>query len=241
MATVLSTIIANARIPLKEGTASFWTDAELLQHLREGINDLWGAIVDLNQEHYLTIDVTNVGLAASADSLTGVPADCFRVHLIEPTDTTTAGSTPSMLFWPRDYNSSQFRNARAVAAQDPSGGLDLFYCLTGAGSPIAAPTVQIAPKISSAIAVGGLRFVYVPGPATAAMTTASTNPIPGESDNALKAWCVAYARAKEREDRSPDPNWLAIYATEKTSLMVRMAPRQSQEPEIVEDIWGGYL
>lgn len=237
MATAISSIITDARVDLKETTARFWTDAELLAHFKKGVNDLWGAIIDLNEEHFLTVDVTNVSLAADGTSLTGVPSDTFRVHLIEPRDTTSAGDYPDVLFVPRDYNSAAFRNARQLGAQDPSGGLAIYYTLTQPGSPVAAPTVLVAPSISSALT---LRFVYVPGPGSAALTTASNNPIPGESDNALKAWMVAYARAKEREDRSPDPNWLAIYATEKQSLLVRMAPRQSQEPFVVEDMFGAY-
>jgi hypothetical protein len=238
MATLISSIITDARVELKETVASYWTDAELLAHFKKGVNELWGAIIDLNQEHFLTVDITNVSLAANSNSLTGVPADVFRVHLIEPLDTTSSGATPDVLFWPRDYNSSAFRNARQLTAQDPTGGLDIFYTLSQAGSPVAAPTVHTAPQVSSAVA---LRFVYVPGPASASLTTASNNPIGGESDNALMAWMIAYARAKEREDRSPDPNWLAIYATEKQNLLVRMAPRQTQEPEVVEDVFGGFM
>ena len=52
------------------------------------------------------------------------------------------------------------------------------------------------------------------------------------------AWTVAFARAKEREDRSPDPAWLAIYATEKQNILTRLTPRQTQEPEIVGDMFG---
>lgn len=237
-ATLISSIITDARVDLKETTASFWTDAELLAHIKKGINDLWGAIIDLNQEHFMTVDTTNVSLAAEAESLTGVPADCFRVLLIEPKDTTSAGATPDVIFTPKKYNSAAFRNARQLTSQDPISGLEILYTLAGAGEPVAAPTVYTAPKVSSPVT---LRFVYAPGPASAALTTASNNPIGGESDNALKAWAVAHARAKEREDRSPDPNWIAIYATEKQALLTRMTPRQTQEPEYVEDLYGAYL
>lgn len=237
-ATLISTIITDARVELKETVASYWTDAELLAHIKKGINDLWGAIIDLNQEHYLTVDVTNVSLAANSDSLTGVPTDCFRVELIEPRDTTQAGATGDVLFWPRKFNSAAFRNARQLTPQDPLNGLDICYTLTQPGSPVGAPTVLTAPQVSSAVL---LRFVYVPGPVSAAFTTGSNNPIPGESDNALMAWCIAYARAKDRPDRSPDPNWIAIYSTEKNNLLVRMTPRQTQEPDVVEDVFGGYM
>lgn len=235
MATLLSAIEASARSPLKEASANYWTSAELIDIINQGIKDLWGAVVDLNQEHYLTVDTTNVSLAAEAESLTGVPSDVFRVHLIEPKDTTVAGTAPRVLFVPRDYNSSDFKNARQMSAQDPANGLSVVYTLTQAGAPVAAPTVLTAPKLSTALA---LRFVYVPTLATVAASGA--NPIPGESDNALKAWCVAYALAKDREDRSPDPNWLAIYGTEKTNLLVRLTPRQTQEPEIVEGMFDGW-
>jgi hypothetical protein len=234
MATALSSIRSQARIHLKETTASFWTEAELLDIILKGIADLWGAVIDLNQEHFQTVDESNVSLAANSDSLTGVPSDCFRVSLIEPRDTTSAGASRNVMFVPRDFASNDFINARSLSAQDPSGGLIVNYCLMGAGSPVSAPTVRTAPKLSSAM---NLRFVYVPTLDLSSFDASDNNPIPGESDNALIAWTVAYARVKEREDRSPDPNWLAVYATEKQNILTRLTPRQTQEPEIVEDLF----
>lgn len=238
MATLISGIITDARVDLKETTARFWTDAELLAHFKKGVNDLWGAIVDLNQSHYQTTDITNVTVAANSETLAGIPSDCFRVVLIEPRDLSSAGPTPDVMFWPRGAHSAAARNARQITAQDPRGGLDIFYEVEGPGAPVATPTVRIAPTCTSVV---NLRFIYIAAPGSATLTGASNNPIPGESDNAMKAWVVAHARAKEREDRSPDPNWLAIYATEKQNLLVRMAPRQQQEPDVVEDLFGAYL
>jgi hypothetical protein len=236
MATLLSAIETQARRHMLEATARFWSSAELIDIINLGIKDLWGAIIDLNQEHFLTVDITNVSLAADGTSLTGVPTDTFRVHLIEPLDTTASGAHRWVKFTPKDYNSYAFINARAQASQDPLAGLEIFYTLRNAGAPVAAPSVDVAPSVNTAIS---LRFVYVP--ILAAVAAGGSNPIPGESDNALLAWCVAYARAKEREDRSPDPNWLAVYSTEKNNLLVRLTPRQTQEPEVVEDIFGGYF
>lgn len=228
MATLLSSIRDQARIKLKETSASFWTDAELLDDIRTGINDLWGAVIDLHQEHYITVDATNVTIATDGTSLAGVPTDVFRVLLIEPRDTTSAGSHRSVMFVPKDYNSPEFISARALGSQDPTNGLRIYYQVTEAGSPVGAPTILIAPSPSSAM---NIRLVYVEGPGTAALTAASNNPIPGESDMALIAWTIAYARSKERDDRSPDPNWLTIYATEKQNLLTRLTPRQTQETE----------
>lgn len=236
MATLISAVESQSRLHLKEVTASFWTSNELVDIINKGIKDLWGAIVDLNQEHFLTVDTTNVSLAVNGVTLTGVPADVFRVHLIEPGDTTVDTGGGSVLFRPKDYNSNEFINARAMTAQDPSNGLKVYYTLSAAGAPVAAPTVHVAPKLSTALSA--LRFVYVP--VLAAVAAAGNNPIPGESDNALIAWCVAYARAKEREDRSPDPNWLAIYATEKQNLLVRLTPRQTQEPDVVDGFFDAF-
>ncbi len=235
MSTLLSALETQVRIPLKEAVASYWTSAELVAHFNTGIKDLWGAIIDIHQEHFLTVDTSLVTLAASATSLSGVPTDVFRVELIEPADTTTAGAANNVLFFPRDYKHPDFINARMLSAQDPTGGLTIFYTVSQAGAPVGAPTILTAPKVSTAIS---LRFVYTP--IIAAKVVSDANPVPGESDNALIAWCVAYARAKEREDRSPDPNWLAIYATEKQNLLVRLTPRQVQEPEVVDGLFEAY-
>jgi hypothetical protein len=101
---------------------------------------------------------------------------------------------------------------------------------------VGAPTVHVGPQLSTALP---LRFVYIPTLDTDDLEAGDSNPIPGESDNALWAWTVAYARAKEREDRSPDPNFLAIYATEKQNLLTRSTPRQAQEPEVIDSFFEG--
>lgn len=235
MAT-LGTIRTRVRTTgLLETTASFWSDAELLEHLVEGVKDLWGAIVDLHQEHYATDDATNVSLAASSNSLTGVPTDVFRVLLIEPRVLTSGTTGAHIRFVPRDYNSPEFEQARAMSAQQPSDGLVIYYTIFGAGAPTGtAPTIKVAPQISSALT---LRLVYIPTLASSGYSASTENPIPGEADNALYAWCMAFARAKERDDRSPDPNWLAVYATEKQNIITRLTPRQEHEPEYVSGMF----
>jgi len=241
MATKFSALTTRVRRRLLEEKRSdtqrlFWSDEELLDHLIDGAKDMWGAILDLGQEHFLTIDTTNVTQAADATALSGVPSDVFRVHMLEPADTTSTGSHKNVIYIPRDLNSVEFQRARAQSSQDPNSGQIVYFTLINAGHPVAAPLIQVAPKLSSAVT---LRLIYIPGLGT--ITENSNNPIPGESDNALIAYAVAYARAKEREDRSPDPNWLAIYATEKQNLLVRLTPRQSQELPVVtaffEDMW----
>lgn len=237
--TQIQTIVNRVRTTyLKESVQSYWQDSELLDHAKTGANDLWGAILDIHQKHFQTIDTTNVMLNPNTDHLDGVPNDCFRVILLEPRDTTSAGASQDILFYPRNYESDEFRNARQLTPQDPTVGLALFYELMNEGAPLYAPVVMIGPQVSSQVLV---RFVYLRGPNTLQMQLNSINPIPGEADNALAAWIGAYARAKEREDRTPDPNLLMIYATEKQNLLVRMAPRQEQEPEVVEDLFAGYL
>lgn len=235
MATLLSSIRSQARVHLNETTASFWTDAELLDTILKGVNDLWGAIIDLNREHFITVDESNVSLAANTGSLTGVPSDLFRVLLIEPRVTTPGTAGSGVLFHPAAYNSAQMRNARTLAAKSPDDGLTVFYTVTTAGAPVGAPSILVAPQLTAAL---DLRVAYVPSFGT--LTASSNNPIPGESDNALIAWTVAVSRAKEREDRSPDPNWLGIYSTEKQNLLVRLTPRQTQEIETVEGVFDAY-
>lgn len=207
---------------------SFWTDAEILTHLTDGAKDMWAAILDTFGDHFFTVDITNVSLAAEATQLTGVPADTFRVQLIEPRDTTSAGTYPYVRFVPRKYNHPEFEAARALGSISPDSASVIFYDVSGAGTPVGTPVILTAPKISTALT---LRFVY--NPTLAALTSASNNPIPGEADKALVSYAVAFARSKERDDRSPDPNWIAVYATEKQSIMARITPRQEQEAEYV--------
>lgn len=234
MATTLSTIIATARGTLMETTARFWTDAELLQYAVDGCKDLWKAIIDLGQGHFQTIDDTNVSLAANSSSLTGVPADVFRVELISVRDQTTASTVQNLTFSPKKAKDADWDANRALGAVDPSGR-DVLFQVRNAGSPIAAPTIDVAPMITAAV---NLRLIYTPTLGT--LTSGSTNPIPGESDHALYAWIVAHARAKEREDRSPDPAWISIYATDKAEILQALTPRQTQEPDVAEALFESY-
>lgn len=211
-----------------------WVDAELLEIGIRGVKDMWRAILDLHQGHFSTIDETNVSLAASTSTLTGVPADTFRILLIEPRDTTESGSSRDIVFVPRKYNSPEFIAARTLDNVDPSNGNIIFYDVMNVGTPVATPSVVVAPKLTSAM---NLRFVYAPT-LTAITATTDNNPIPGESDHGIIAWIVAFAAAKE-SGRVPDANWLAVYATEKQSLLTGLTPRQEQEPKYVEGMFEG--
>lgn len=230
MATKTADIIVQAREMLIEPKPKFWSQDELKGIARLGYLDLWGAILDLHGEHYIEVN-TSVTLKSGMDRLSDVPVRCFRVLLIEPRDTTTESSTTARdtVFVPRKYNSNEFAAARSTSAIDPSQAGTIYYTVSGVGAPIDAPQILTAPLLSSSM---DLRLVYNP-----TIEIGDYNPIPGESDAAIKAWIIAFARAKEREDRNPDPGWLSVYATEKQSILTRLTPRQEQEPEYVEDFW----
>ena len=236
MATTISAIEVLARQRLIEPTPVFWTSDEIVQIIIAGIRDLWRDIVDLKQEHYLTIDESNVTFAANDTELTGVPTDVHKVYLIEALYQGSNDPNVGLQFTPLNYNHNIFQMARSHGAVDPTNNT-IYYDITGQGSPVDAPTILCAPSVTSTVAV---RFCYVPTLGT--LTSASTVPIPGEADNALVAWTVAFARGKEREDRSPDSAWLSVYATEKLHLMESLGLRQYQEPQYVsaefEEYWG---
>src|SRR5689334_7937719 len=118
MATLLSSLETQARRHLNETTASFWSSAELIDICNHGIKDLWGAIVDLNQEHFEVDDITNVGISASVNTLSGVPTDVFRISLIEPKVTSPSGTYRGLIFVPRDWNHPDFVAARALGDVD---------------------------------------------------------------------------------------------------------------------------
>lgn len=215
--------------------APFWTEQELLDILVLGCKDLWRAIVDLHQGHFTTIDETNVSVVADQTTLDGVPADCFRVLMIEPVDLSDSSDSRDFFFKPKQYHSISFQTARSQSASGETGCTTIYYDILNAGSPVAAPSIVIAPTIGYALDV---RLVYTHVLAT--LAESSDNPIPGESDNALVAWCVAWARAKEREDRMPDPAYLAVYSTDKQALLTALTPRQEQEEEVVEGLFDGF-
>ena len=233
MATLISAIITNARKDLRETTANFWTDAELLVHALSGINDLWRAVVDLHQEHFLTVDDTNVSLAANTATLGGIPSNCFRIVSIEARDLSSSSAALGLEFVPRDWNHPDMVTARRQAAVDPQHQT-IHYTVTGQGPPVGTLSVRVAPKLTSA---ANLTLAYIPTHGAAA--SSDNNPIPGESDKAIQAWIVAHARAKEREDGSPDPDMLAIYKNEKDNIKVVLTPRQEQELETVEGMFEG--
>lgn len=234
MATTLAQLEARVRQHLNEPVARFWSSSELVAHIVDGAKDLWRAYYDTYQEYFVTIDEQNVSLAANASTLTGVPADVSIVRGIEPRSLTRY---PTVHFEPRDYMDPVFQAARSLPAQDP-GAVDVIcYTIHGAGAPVGAPTIRVAPQITAAM---DLRLVYVPVLPT--LTAASTNPVPGESDDAIIAWAVAHARAKERDDRMPDPAWVEKYSAAKTKLITGITPRQTQEPEVVPaffELWWG--
>ena len=207
----------------------FWTDDELLRIMILGAKDLWRGFIDLHQEHFFTDDTTSVVLEANTLQLSGVPANVHRVLSIEPL-------THGLSFDPQDFTTRPFRAARAAPAIGADGG-KIYYAVTGAGAPTGAPTIYTAPRVNVDVPV---RLVYIPT-LSGGLTASDTNPVPGESDAALVAYTVAFALAKDREDRSPDPNWLAVYSTEKNSCLTASTPRQEQVPPVVTGIFDDIL
>jgi hypothetical protein len=237
MPTQISAIETQIREKLEELSPRHWTSAELTKIISHGIKDLWREIVNLKGEHYFVLDAQNVVLPANSDTLQGVPNDIHKIYLIAPrtmrsSDTATGRH---MQFQPRDYNSREFIAALASDALDANTGGVVYYAITGMGGPVNAPTVYVAPQVSAEVE---LRFAYIPtlGP----LETDNYVPIPGEADNALIAWGVAYARAKERDDRAPDPEWLSIYGTEKQNLVNSLGLRQYQEPMFASAVFQDY-
>lgn len=239
-ATAISDTLAEVRDFLLEKRARFWSDPELRAIYGHGVSDLWGAILDVHGEHYMTIAPAQGGtdngpvLRASAMQIDNVPDNCFRVLLIEPRDTSSDGTARQILFTPKKFNHPDFVVARTQSARDAGSTREIYYHVSGVGAPISAPTILTAPMVASDVL---LRIAYCP-----TITLGDENPIPGESDNALKAWVIAYALAKEgpQGSRVPDPSWLGIYSTEKQLILTRLTPRQEQESEVVEDFYQGY-
>lgn len=228
MASTIASIITLARTTLNElvqVTDGFWTDAQLAGWGDKCCKDLWRAINDLpNQDYFLAVD-TGVSQLADDEELDGVPDDCSIVRGLEPLDFAAQG----LIYENQPYVSTKFQRARASVNIDPASGITIYWAVTGAGAPVDAPIIRVAPLVTSTVP---LRLIYVP--TLAAITAASNNPIPGESDNAIAAWMVAYALGKESEERVPDPGWLAVYKAEKTNLIVSLTPRADEDDTVAE-------
>jgi hypothetical protein len=234
MPTLLQDIRSQVRYALNDtdSAAYYWSDAALLEYCRDGCRDLWKAILDLYQDHLVTLDTTNVSLAADSDSLSGVPADVFRVVNLQPrTLGAASGSAHSLIFKPASLIDPNFIQAQVLPAQSPRNRV-IWYAVINAGAPVGAPTIRVAPRVSSAI---DLALWY--NPTLPTLTEASVNPIPGESDRALIAWTIAWARGRERPDRAPDPEYISVYATEKRNCLVALTPRSVQEIQVVDAMW----
>ncbi len=231
MATTLTTILSAVRINLQEPTAKLWTDAEIVAHFNSCIKDMWRSLNTVYQDFFFTTSIA-VTYVSSAETLTGVPAGVSTITGLELADPSLY---PGLIFEYAGYTSDKMIAARAMADQSPTGIGRVFFCATGAGAPTGAPTIYIAPQLSANLT---LRLTYIPVLDT--LVAANNNPVPGESDKALECWATAHARSKIREEQTPDPEWLALYATEKQSIIVAVTPRQEVTDQIAESPFEGW-
>lgn len=227
MATTLSVILRKARQRLDRyaGGDVQWKNDELLEYANEGIKEMWRELVNLKASHFYTVDATNVSQAASGTSLTGVPSDVATVQLIRPRDLTEDNLCR---YRPLAYTDPLFIAELTRGNVDPSG-ITIYYDIVGAGGPTAAPTIYVAPTLSSALT---LTLVYTPTVSDKAET--DNNPIPGESDTALVFWILSQALAKTRPNKDPEPTYLQMYEAAKDKIRMTFSVRQEQEPRIVE-------
>lgn len=228
---LISAIIAQVRENILEDSASYWTDDELVVHANRCIKDLWRAISNQYQDYFLSVNEA-VNMAASATELSSVPADVSIVRGLEPKLLSTY---PNVRFVYRKWNDDDFQSARAMDAFNPNEGGTIRWCITGAGAPVGTPTIRVAPALTTAMLV---RLSYIPTVPT--VTTASENPIPGESDDALIDWITAHALSKDKEGLQPDAVWMKKYSTEKDNILVFLAPRQQAEQQVVEGVFEAF-
>lgn len=233
MATLLSSIITMSRDRLNEPVPAFWSNAELLRYGNRGIRDLWRKLKLTNQAFFHQISVAAT-MPANGDQLTGVPTNCTTVHGLEPA---TLTDYPGLFFKRADYAGKDFANARLRSAITPGtqGGV-IFYHVTQAGAPVAAPVILVAPRISAALLI---RLTFTPTVGAELIAT-DPNPIPGESDNAVMHWIVAYAKGRQTKSGQPDANELALYEKEATSITVSESPRDDSEPIVAEAMFEEY-
>jgi hypothetical protein len=227
MATLMSAVIVMARDRLNEPVPRFWSNAELLRYANRGIRDMHRQLGANHQDYFHAINVEVVH-PANGTQLTGVPTNVTVINGIEPADLTAAGR--HVVYVRRDYNGDDFQAARSRSAVDPSNAGVILYAPTQAGGPVAAPVIHVAPMISAAIT---LRLTYRPT-VGAELVATDPNPIPGESDNALQHWIVAYAKGRQTDKQRPDASELEMYQAEVSKILASITPRDVSAPEVVE-------
>lgn len=235
MATQVKDIVVQVRELLVEKDPRFWSDEELIRHVYNGCKDMWRDIVDLKQEHFLFHNTTEVTYQPDADRLTGVPSNVHKVYMIEALDQSSTSTNVGLQFRPLDYNHDLFRLSRTLDPIAPQNNT-VYYSITSAGGPVSAPVILCAPKVSSVV---NIAFTYVPTIEPFSDGEAII-PIPGEADSALVAWTVAWARAKERDDRMPDPGWFQTYSTLRQHILQSLGTREYQEPYFVDAMFESY-
>lgn len=231
--TLISSLINQVRTPLKEPTPDYWSDGEILLHLNNGAKILWRAIVDLYEHHFNTLDDEHFFIQPETGIVWGVPEDVARIVMIEPRVLGANSSTRGLIFEPADWTSDKFIMARARGPVSPSN-VTIYYTLMDPGAPVGPPIIRIAPRLSTGVLLS-VTYVHTLPP----FDEDDRNPIPGESDQALINYAVAQCRAKEREDSMPDPGWMALFATERTDILERIAIRQIQQPDVVMGMFEG--
>jgi hypothetical protein len=228
---LISAIVARARTLMVATGDVFWTDAELIEHAQAAVKDLWRAISNQHQDYFFTTD-PGVSMEANSGTLTDVPENVSIVLGIEPVDPNTYRT---LNFFPRRYTHPEMIAARARPAGDPESTGPIYYAPTGAGGPVGAPTIYVAPKITVTVP---LRLTYIPTIPT--ITADTENPVPGESDDAIVAWVTAHGLGKQNNN-VPDAVWMSKYGTEKGNILLFVAPRQDDEPDVAEamfeDLW----
>ncbi len=246
--TAFSSLIGQARTILTDpaGATAFWPDSELLGYAQGAVTDLWRRILDVYQDYFVTIDDTNVTLPANTAQFAGVPADCHRIVTIEPRIIGSTSPNRGLIFKNKRYNDKAFIQTRASDPVNPCSTI-VYYALMQQGAPVAAPIILCAPQVTATV---NCRLVYnqilprITNTGGGMPPATDFNPIPGDADTAIIAWTVAYARGREADStqRSPDPEWLAVYATEKNNLINQLDQNRSTQDQetadaLFEDLW----
>lgn len=236
MSTTLQTVLNMTRDALNEAVPRYWSDVELLRYMNRGIRDAWRQITLTNQNYQFSLN-TSVTLAANADVLTNVPTDVSVIFNLESLDMV---AHPINFIGRTDYANAEFQNARrrsqAGETHNPDQPGTIFFCLVGAGAPVGAPTVYVAPRVSAALTLA-LAYRPVIG---AELTATGLVPLPGELDQALVHWTAAYAIGRERSSAEPDAPRISLYQREVDVILAAITPRDEQEDQTVQAFFQEY-
>ena len=230
----IAELLANLRSALDEPLPSTWKDPDLIQWLNDGIQDISEALRSVREDWMLarmkstdssltiggaTFSPTSLTLQSGVDTYT-LPADCLEIKSLEPL--TQADKDAGIRFLPRDMTNLQMSEVYRLAPTDIKSYFYDIYGLT---------TLRVVPTPQATVSV---EIFYHRAPYPYALND-TVSLVPFWCNNAVVQYAVW--RAHDAINHQDTLVKKASYDDAYKGVQSMAAPRNSQDPKVVEGIF----